>query len=214
MSNDPSKYSGTSLLTALVVGVAVGGTLYYLLKPDCPPLTDPLPPTLLACYDQEDLRSMIDTRDVAGARFYLAKRSDGTLSVLAGPVTDDGTHIPDASGNTQFQLFERLNGSDADQRVLNERDAEAATKAASTASKPAWSIDADLAVLDKMRRSGGDGIGVVERNTTNGSWTFDLVPVKIAHGTATQHGTMADMAVGAPCPTFCGRDLSYYLHQR
>lgn len=215
MSNASSRSGGTSFFTALIVGTAVGGTLYHLLKKDCPEEPDDRRLTVLACYDLPDMQEMLVSRDAAGVRFYLAKKPDGTLSVAAGPVKADSTHLPGPSGAIELQLFEQLSGSNADQILVDEARAETLIKAASTTAKPGWSMDAKPDVLNRMLRSGCNGIGVIERMTTDGSWTFDLVPVTIANDVATQHGTMADMAVGvAPCPNFCGRDQRIYLHTR
>lgn len=212
MAEDTSKISTGTYVLLVAGGAALGAALYGFLSPECELATDL---RLIAYFDADDVSAMTRADEATALRFYLASSGSSALTVLAGPVKDDGTHAADASGDLNFQMFKSLSGSGADMDLLDESTAEDRAKRSGTATKPAWCVDATFEVVREMLGlSGCNGIGIMERATTDGGWTFDLVPVTISGDEATAVGSVAEMAVGAPCPNFCGRDVSAYLHMR
>jgi hypothetical protein len=223
MADKTEKTSYTRLIVGCAAAALVGfAACYYFALPDwcpdCPECPEcPICPVVepVAYFDTDDVDAMCGLTDATGVRFYLASPTSGSFSVLAGPYKSDGTHIADASGALSFGLYERLSGEYADLKSLDEAAAIDAVTLASSETKPGWSIDASCGVLRTLlATSDCNGLGLVERNTTDGTWTFDLVPVQILDGRATVVGFIEEMAVGAPCPMYCGRDESVFLHRR
>jgi len=215
--------SSTKLIVACCAAAAVGCAVCYFwlfpkLCPECPICVDcPTCPVVepLAYFDKADWDAMCAVTDATGVRFYLASMTSGVYSALAGPFNADGAHIAEASGTLSFGYHDELGTAGADLVSLDESTATRAVRDASSTTKPTWSIDASCAVLRALLATTDcNSIGVVERNTTDGTWTFDLVPVVIRDGHATVVGFIEEMAVGAPCPMFCGRDESVLLHRR
>lgn len=223
MAEETKTTSSTKLIAACAVCLLAGCAMCYYfffpkLCPDCPDSPDcPTCPvvTPIAYFDSEDIAGMLGATDAVGVRFYLASSSAGVMSSLAGPYKSDGTHVAGTSGELSFGLYEKLVDTYADLRVLGETDAIAAVEAASTTSKPGWSIDATSASLRAiLSATDCNGIGIVERITTDEAWTFDLAPVMIRDGRALVIGGITEMEVGLPCPMYCGRDEAVFLHRR
>lgn len=215
MSKDPIKTSGAFLFGLFLIGGIAGATIYYFAGPKCPEPGEPaLKLEFVGVYDADNLRSMMGG-DPWGVRFYLASDDAGHFSSVAVPIQDDGQHIADDSGDLRFRMYKSMSGDATDMAMLGDADAETYVKRSGTESKPAWCMEARIAaVRELLAVAGCNGIGVLERNTSLDDWTFDLVPVKIDEGNAMPVGGISDMRVGAPCPNFCGRDASYYLHTR
>lgn len=218
MAKEPGTYSAASLYLTAAVCVACGAALYYFFKPPCPPPPDAPEPVrldLIAYFDSEDIGTMLGSEGTTGVRFYLAKDAAGALTSVAAPTKEDGQHNTDASGELSFYMFKALSGSTTDLDIIDEATATDVVRRASSSTKPTYSIDVKVGALRKLLGAEGcNGIGLLERNTTLEDWTFDVVPVKIADDAATAVGSVAEMAVGLPCPMYCGSDPSYYLHMR
>lgn len=198
------------LIAGVAVGAVVGSLCYALLK--APPPSECEQAVVLAAFDKEDVRRMLDTPDADGARFYLAKGAQ--LTVVAGPIRRDMSHCPETT-TSLFQEFIKLDGTMAVVDQLKEVDAERTVRNSNTTAKPTWSIDASRTALNNLLAiTDANAIGVVERKTTNGGWSFDLVPLKIQSSTAKTVGRLNDALSAAPCPRFCGADASLYLHLR
>ncbi|MCB0768287.1 MAG: hypothetical protein KDB95_13845 [Flavobacteriales bacterium] len=193
------------LAVAGTVGVAVG----YLLKDTPPP--EPCPPEgpplveAVAAFDKGSLNKM--TGLGPSVRFYQA--NDGTQNTtVAGAIGEDGAHLP--TGATEFH---RYDGNFSNAPVITAID-ESAAKEAIERAEPMWSVDYSKAALQAMLNVPGcQGIAVVERVTSDGKRTYDMVPVRFDGGKYRQVGATRNTIVGMPCPTFCGFDASYYLHR-
>ncbi len=211
MSNNNRKFSTTSLLASLALGVVVGGSIYSLLKP--PPAPVECKETrFLAVFDKDDVRRMLDERDAEGVRFYLAKGAN--MTVVAGPIRADQSHCPETTGSV-YQEYVKLDGSTAEVDAVKEDVAERTIRNSNTPNKPTWSIDASRDALNDLRNVPyANAIGVVERRTTSGEWAFDLAPVEIKNSVAKPVGDLSDQLSAAPCPRFCGADAALYLHRR
>ncbi len=211
MATQDRKFSAPSLIASLVAGVVVGGFLYSLLRTPLEPVECDMP-ELLAVFDKDDVQRLLREPDASGARFYLAKNNG--MTVVAGPIKRDLSHCPETH-NTVFQSFVKLSGVEAEVDMLKEAEAERDVKNSGTANKPTWSMDATKDELDDLLAvSGANAIGVVERRTTTGGWSFDLVAVRISNSIGKVVGTLEDQRTGAPCPLFCGADPALYLHLR
>jgi len=221
MDSETKKYSTAWLYGGLAVGAVCGALIYHFFKTDpclgcCPDDPKPGPVAMSAFFDRTGIETITEAADAWGGRFYIAKGGDGSLSVLAGAIKEDGSHIADASGTLQFMLFKAIDDTRADVTYLTEDRAEAAVKDAATATKPAWSIDVSVAVLRGFFGVGSaNAIGFLERSTTDENWSFDLAPVKLSGGSAYLEGTPLNILAGAyPCPMHCPRDPAMYLHTR
>jgi len=220
MSSDPKKYSAPALYGTLAVGVACGALICYFLKPDpckdcCAPVK-PGPIAMTAFFDGTSLDAIMKATDSWGGRFYLCKGDDGSLSVLSGPLHEDGSHSPDASGTLQFMVFKGISGDATEVTLLDEPRAEASVEAASTPDMPTWAIDVSNEVLESVLRvTDANGIGLQHRATTSKDWSFEVAPVKISGGAAYRVGADKDVLLGAyPCPMNCPKDPALYLHMR
>lgn len=218
---EPKKYSAAWIYGSLMFGVACGAIIYYFLKPDpcigcCPDDPKPTGVTMTGFLDGTSITSITDAADAWGGRFYLATRDDGTLSVLAGPIKEDGSHIPDASGTLQFIVFNSIMDSRTDVALLSEERAVAVVKAASSAERPTWSLDVESDVLKGLLTvTDANGIGFQMRPTTDTSWGFDVAPVTLMGTEAYLAGTAENVLMGAlPCPKHCPKEPALYLHLR
>ncbi|HRD52983.1 MAG TPA: hypothetical protein PKY96_10095 [Flavobacteriales bacterium] len=221
MSTDSKTYSAAALYTTLIVGAACGAVIYYFLKPDpCKGCNDdapkPIPVVMTGFFDRTSVSEMTGTAEAWGVRFYLSKRDDGALSVLAGPIKEDGAHTTDASGTLQFRVYKGISGDRTDMTLLSEDRAEAAVKAASTSDMPTWSMDVKTTMIERLLVvDGAMGLGLQGRPTAAGDWSFDLAPVKFDSDAAYSVGAPADVLLGAyPCPMHCPKEPALYLHQR
>lgn len=211
MATQDRKFSTPSLIASLVSGIVIGGILYSLLRTPTPPVECETP-KLLAVFDKDDVQRLLREPDASGARFYLAKNNE--MTVVAGPIRSDLSHCPETH-NTVFQSFVKLSGVEAEVDMLKGSDAERDVKNSGTANKPTWSMDAAKDELnDLLAISGANAIGIVERQTTTGEWSFDLVAVMINNSIGKVVGTLEDQRTGTPCPQFCGADAALYLHLR
>ncbi len=217
MTTDAKKYTAAWLYGTLLLGAAAGAMIYYFASPKEPCPVCPEPPDVkwLAAFDAKQIGAMISVADAWGVRYYLA-HNGSSFSVLAGPITEDGAHAKEASGELLFRMFKGFRGTETDMTLLNEAAAEAAVKAAASHGRAPWSIDVKTEILNRLLGvSGANGLGIVERNTTDGVASFELVPVAIAADAARAVGSTSDILMGAaPCPVHCPREPAYYLHRR
>lgn len=218
MATDSAKYSSGWLLGTLLIGAACGATIYYFASPKdpCPKCPDPPKLTWLSCFDGKTVEATLSGADAWGARFYLAKQEAGGFAVLVSPIREDGQHSADDSGTVQFRLFKAIRGDESDMTLLSESEAERAVKEAGPAGREPWSLDVKADVLRGLLAvSDANGIGFIDRSTTDGGATFELAPVKVAADAATMVGVASDILIGvAPCPMHCPKDAAYYLHMR
>ncbi|WKZ66564.1 MAG: hypothetical protein QY325_01260 [Flavobacteriales bacterium] len=217
MATDPKKYSSSWLYGTLLVGAAMGAVIYYfaLPKEPCPPC--PVPAVKwTSCFDLENVEALLGATDGWGARFYLAKAEGGGYAVLGAPIKEEGSHIPEADGTLRFRLYKGISGERTDMLLLDETAAVEAVKAVVHSGRPTWSVEVKGDVLRGLLSiSGANGIGFLERRSTDGIWTFELAPVRLAGGAAEVTGSPGDILVGAsPCPVNCPRPPEYYLHLR
>ena len=212
------KFGTTSVLVTLAIGAVCGIGLYYFLGPD--PCKDvvpqPAPVTMAGFFDRESISTMTDAPGAWGARFYIAMNAAGSFTVLAGPINDDGAHIPDKSGTLQFMLYKSIANGRSEMTILNESQAVVAVRNASTAARPGWSLDVTADVLvSHLRIGSANAVGLLERSTTNRDRSFDMAPIKLSGNAAYLEGTASDILVGAyPCPMHCPKDARFYLHTR
>jgi hypothetical protein len=211
MSTGSKKTSPTWLVGMALVGAACGALIYSLAAPKepCPSPLVGITPT--AYFDKASIEAITKATDNWGGRFYLAKK-DGRLSVLAAPIKESGEHIPYSGVTLQFTLYRSIVDSHTAMTPLTETEAGVAVKGAS----PTWSLDVESTVLLGLLEVGeANAIGLIERRTSEGKYTFELAPVKLSGGAATPEGTAVELLVGsAPCPMHCPKAPALYLHLR
>lgn len=195
----------TTLL--FVGGCAVGAVVGYLFKPapvaePCPPEGNPLIEAV-AAFDATTLSEMLSSANAV--RFYHG--NDGTNNTsVAGPVDGSGKHLP-----TDRPIFHRYDGFFGTGPVITSID-ETVAKEVVTRANPTWSIDLQkVAVQSMLNTPDCKAIALVERMTSDGIPTFDLVPVKYDQGKYRQVGTVRHTIIGMPCPNYCG-EKDNYLH--
>jgi len=214
-----SRNSSTQGLVAVAVaGIVLGAAGYALLapRPNTPEPQVAPPPAWAACFGSDDLGGLASAQGAWGVRFYAADNGSGNLSVLAVPIdAKDGKHIPDQSGKLQFTLFKSIQGSQAKTTLLDEAAAQVAVKAVAKTGRDPWSADVESGVLQRLLVvKDANGAGLYDLRTTDGAWTFELVPVNLAANTAKAVGSASDVLVAAaPCPMNCPNPANY-LHKR
>ncbi|MBK9176825.1 MAG: hypothetical protein IPM46_10930 [Flavobacteriales bacterium] len=218
---EPKKYSAGWIYGTLAFGVVCGAIIYYFMKPDpckgcCPDDPKPGPVAMTGFLDGAAIASIADAPDAWGGRFYLAARADGSLTVLVGPIKEDGSHVPYEGETLEFRLFNSIADSRTELTPLSEERAEEVVKAASTAERPTWSLDVKAEVLKGLMEGDGvNGIGFQMRPTTDASWGFDVAPVTLTGDEAYLAGTPEKILMGAfPCPMHCPKEPALYLHLR
>lgn len=203
---------------ALVAGMVLGATGYSLLAPraNAPEPQVAPPPAWAACFGSADLKGLATAPGAWGVRFYTADNGSGNLSVLAVPIdAKDGRHIPGGRGGLQFTLFRSIQGDKALTTMLDDTTAQAAVKAVAKAGREPWSVDVEAKALQGVLAvQGANGAGLLDLHTTDGLWTFELVPVNLASNAAKAVGSSKDVLVAAaPCPVNCPNPANY-LHRR
>lgn len=218
MSATSRNTSTSGLVAVAVAGIVLGAAGFALLsaQPGTSQPPNGAAQAWTACFGSTDLRALTAAPGAWGARFYIADNGSGGLSALVVPIdAKDGRHIPDASGKLQFMLFRSIQGGQATTAALDEAAAQAAVKAAAMPGREPWSVDVGAAALQGLLAvKDANGAGLLELRTTDGMWTFELVPVKLASKDAKAVGTAKDVLVAAaPCPLNCPNPANY-LHRR
>ncbi|MBV6404813.1 MAG: hypothetical protein IT228_02730 [Flavobacteriales bacterium] len=221
MATAPKKFTAGWLVGSVVLGGVIGAALYSMFSPPPPPAPPPACPetpkvTFSSCFSAATVDSIVPKKGTVGIRFYTSKSDGGTIVVLAGAIDSAGKHTVDAHDKLRFREFKGIRGDGTDMNELEESAAETAVKGSRTSERGPWSIDVDTGTVRTLLGvKDANGIGILERRTTAGGWTFVLAPVRLAADTAALVGAEGDVRVGSdPCPLFCPKPPSAYLHMR
>lgn len=191
-------------------GLVVGGLAWTYLRPQAlyPP------PAFVAFYDEQTTAGLGQVPGTTQARFYFAANAPGDKRAVVAPADVNGRHVPEG-GSTKFRLYRSLSSSRATVDLLDETHAEALVKQSRYGTSGPWSIDCPMPTLLRMLDVPQcNGVGVAVQTLTDGSYTFQLIPVQLANGKATVVGASGDAVTGMPCPTFCAYPQEFYLHRR
>ncbi len=191
-------------------GLVIGGITWSLMRT---PALYPQP-AFVAFFDEQTTGSLGQVPGTTQVRFYFAANAPGDQRAIMAPADANGRHVPE-SGSTKFRLYKSLSGSRANVDIMDETAAEALVKQSRYGTSGPWSIDCPMPTLLRMLDVAQcNGVGVAKQILTDGSYTFQLVPVKLANGKATAVGGSGDAVTGMPCPTYCAHPQDVYLHRR
>ncbi len=187
-------------------------------RSDAPLTPDPL---ALAYFDEEHLLWLMSTDKSVKVRFYNVRRSEDDVvgTALAITVDEEGRELYEFLGRPWYQRHDRLDNEKALVDRILETAALRSVEYVRSAGGKNFAANFDHAVIKKMLNVPGcNAIRVTERTTDTGTEvlpTFEIGPVNLAKGVATVVGTTADVVLCTdPCPSFCGKDPSFYLHKR